>query len=246
MKKGQIGLFLLMGIILVIVVIFMMSIDPVTENQIISEVDIVPIKNFVENCLAESGTEGIRFLSLQGGYFIFERVDETTFEMEIPFYWDDGVNNMPSKEDIALNLEGYMKEVLPVCLGDFSEFEGLEIETGTLKPKVEFREGDILVNLENDIVVHGESMQKSIKQTSAIIPIDFSYVYLTAELIMAEQELVGNVIPLGYLTNLAEERNFIYELEYITDNAIVMKINFIDQEFFFVFGLKYPWGEDGI
>ncbi len=65
-KKGQIGLFMLFGVIGAIGILFLISVrvdSPVAPSI---EMDSAPVSEYVQQCLLEVGTQGIRDLGLSG------------------------------------------------------------------------------------------------------------------------------------------------------------------------------------
>ena len=64
-KRGQISVFIILGILIAAVIIFVFRTNFVIKQE--SSVDVEPIKEHVENCIREKGFEGIEKLEKQGG-----------------------------------------------------------------------------------------------------------------------------------------------------------------------------------
>ena len=81
-KKAQVNLFIIIGIVIIIVAGIIIVINLPEEKELEKEVTIqvaekpvefLPISNFVENCIAQIGTEGIKQIGFHGGYTDLEK-----------------------------------------------------------------------------------------------------------------------------------------------------------------------------
>tara|TARA_Y100000310_G_C20699691_1_gene828584 strand:- start:920 stop:3007 length:2088 start_codon:yes stop_codon:yes gene_type:complete len=73
-RKGQVTLFVVIGILLVVGALVIFTVSDVTESRDLQQnivdvpVEFQPIKNFVDNCIIRVATEGLERIGFQGGY----------------------------------------------------------------------------------------------------------------------------------------------------------------------------------
>lgn len=127
-KKGQITIFILLGVIILFSFIIYQSTRNKTniiEHAVNENIDIKPIKTYIESCLSESIEYQLNSILMTGGIVNFENSSYVLYEgNNIPIYVDDiisypGINKI---KDII------RKNVL-IDLNDcnLSNFNGIEI-----------------------------------------------------------------------------------------------------------------------
>ncbi|MEA3378258.1 MAG: hypothetical protein U9Q69_01325 [Nanoarchaeota archaeon] len=140
MKRGQISLFILIGIVVIAIIglgIYFRS----SSLKLTSESEqLLPVKvqNFKDNFISCTNTlvkDNIGIAGIQGGYLI---LPEDIFEDEdlaLPFYYDKGQNKALSIEDVKNHLNEGITISLPLC-ADEESFPKLIIERGELDVKI--------------------------------------------------------------------------------------------------------------
>ncbi len=112
-KKSQVSLFVIIGIILVIVSIFLLY---NSEIEIFQSHD-TKLKNqvsaIVKDCIYDSAKNGANFIGLQGGYISIPKsinanpFSYTDFGIKIP-NWDSSTNSFPTISSMENELESYI------------------------------------------------------------------------------------------------------------------------------------------
>ncbi len=141
-KKGQITLFILLGIAIIIavgttiVVKQKSSVDTVPSRIAKTSLESDKIKNYVNNCLQQVSEKGIRLIALQGGY-INARGDNKYNEqgdgfsskthyffsnLALPYLWFEKKSQLRPVDDIKTKLANYVVIEMQNCL-NFSSYE---------------------------------------------------------------------------------------------------------------------------
>jgi hypothetical protein len=204
-KRGQITVFIIIGLIIIISVGLFIHLRSSTVNEKSIIQRNTPIQNYVETCLEEVATDATRLIASRGGY-----IDLPTHMKYNPFkslnFGPLGINSsqrvamwhsegnskdlIPSIGYIEVQVNNYIETYLPKCLNNF---EGLKearvVESGEIESKFRISSEDItaeikypltIINLKNDKIT---KVNKFIKT----IPIRFQKVYdLAIEILKAE------------------------------------------------------------
>ncbi|MFH1683199.1 MAG: hypothetical protein ABIA37_05385, partial [Candidatus Woesearchaeota archaeon] len=112
-KRGQLTIFIIIGILLLVVTAGIYFASSVMLKEQISaeaeqvDVDTAPIKMFVEQCLNEAIDQGIYLVLSQGGYYTFVDADSFQFTTEeevlqLPYYFYEQKKNLPELKIIEL------------------------------------------------------------------------------------------------------------------------------------------------
>jgi len=160
MKRGQISIYVIIGIIaLATVVTTYYTKDYVLksvfnknlEESIIIPEKIKPINSFVTSCLKETGEKALNIIGQQGGYTTIPRDPYASTELSLQSnaltifnnnnvaYWfyeePNGIQTtkIPSKNEIETQLSNYIENNLFSCLNNFKDFQDFEITQGNIK-----------------------------------------------------------------------------------------------------------------
>lgn len=150
MKKGQISLFIIIGIVIIAIIglIFfvrsqILSSNLSTQAQSIETVpqELRPVKQAIDNCVNQVSSEGLSLIGFQGGYYNIPKdtlsrglYNEFSNSLEVlsglnTAYWFYETNNglqklnIPSKDDIKSNINNYVTDNIDSCIS--SELESL-------------------------------------------------------------------------------------------------------------------------
>ncbi len=245
-KKSQIAVYLIFVLVAIATFMFITTKKPQPESPELYEIDTPAVRQYVENCMMLTGDEAINMIAMQGGYLTLESSENGELSATIPYYWDQGVNQVPELGIIELGIAGYMKTVFPYCLDNFSQFKdaGLTIETKEIKPTVNIQENIVSININMPTSIKSIAATKRLENYQITLDSHLGYVYESAKILVAEQNLVGNALPLSFYSNLADVRNFDFEIEYVTDNSIVVRIYKNDTNpLMYMYGLHYDWSD---
>lgn len=137
MRKGQITIFIILGLILVLtvaIVLFFISTETQKPLKEIPEVpqDIKPVYDMVNDCTQIALHQGLIKMGMQGGYldipaFVTSNPDSfisaDPFEViKIPYWYYNGENRIPSYSLMQMQLGNYVEEQIKECV-DIKAFE---------------------------------------------------------------------------------------------------------------------------
>src|SRR3989338_10815892 len=123
LKRGQVTVFIIVGILIVLVTagIFFFSKSLVEEQIAVEEektqeasVLSLPIQNYIENCVENTAEEAIVFVSKQGGYYQLPELSDTS--LLLPYYFYEDQNQLISKEELERQISLYINNELFFCI----------------------------------------------------------------------------------------------------------------------------------
>ncbi len=144
-KKGQISIFLIVGLIVIIIGSVYLYIENVDKIKINDEVDsalsvsiVNEVRNLVESCLKIKAVESLKMLGRQGGYIHSPYQGMDYLNRIVPYYFlpDYGAYSLdlvPSIQSMENEVSGYVLAAFPSCVGRFDYFSerGVSIEAGS-------------------------------------------------------------------------------------------------------------------
>ena len=138
-KRGQVTIFIILGIVIIAAVgIFLYfsefslkSLIGMETESISSEV--LPIHNFVTDCVKNMGEDTLYLIGQQGGY---SSLPENSLEIDIPYYFDGEYPFLPGKETIEEQIGDYMSIKMFFCTSGFIDFPDFEIAQESITTEV--------------------------------------------------------------------------------------------------------------
>lgn len=176
-KRGQVTLFIILGIILLIITSFWFYSQRAGVQKpaaISAPTDVKAVQEYVEECIKEITPPGIYLLAHQGGRMYadeeFQQADFTeknflTFERALPYYLLNGKKVMPERGDIEKQLAQYVSENLLLCT-DFSGFisQGMSIAEGDVAAKTTIAKGRVIVEVDYPLEIMMEDKVTTISK----------------------------------------------------------------------------------
>ncbi len=225
-KFGQVTIFIIISLLLVVLSVgFFVFREGVTLKSS-NNVDLPEINNFVEECLEKTTKEAIYFNFFHGGFYNLNKDFLIYKNAKFPVYFDE-VSKMPSLEIIEEELSSYLEENIENCL-DFSNFEnqGYKIDSGKPFSEFEILEDKILIDLSYPLIVFKGESKVKFKDFSLNYDFDLYSKYKLVEEFIKIQEKNPSFFSLSYLTNLAFERDFTYEITPLGEKDLILTLIF--------------------
>jgi hypothetical protein len=164
LKRGQITLFIIIGLILLVsisIVIYLTTqkITKPIEAAVIVPEDIQPVYDYIDSCAKNIAHEGLGLLGLQGGFIqlpgIIERtptayipIDSANY-FKVPLWYYEGEDRTPSlgymEREISRHLNSNMKD----CTGDFEPFKDRYVikEAGNISTRTTIADNEVIVRI---------------------------------------------------------------------------------------------------
>jgi len=203
MKKGQVTIFIILGIIILAAIILFFFIKskfyfgPVTQERLQQEFP--AIKEHIENCLKQEAEPLIRKIGLQGGFL---EPPEDTFR----YYKGDKISylcyNIPNskrcsnrallKSQMENELKTEIKKRLASCI-DIDSFKktGYSLEYATMDLDVSIGQDSVILNLNFPITIKKDNTQVTESKFKAKINYPLGRLYNAAQDIISAEALVG-------------------------------------------------------
>jgi len=158
----------------------------------------MPIQNFIEACITQTAQDAIRTLGLNGGYITFpEEIEKNPRSylqfgpldnIKNPYWWYDGIENVPSENFIVSQIENHIIKNLNSCINGLSDF-GSQFEIkkqGNLNVEATLNENDVTIGINYPLELTTKFNQTTIKfeKFRQILPTRLKTIYETAKDIM--------------------------------------------------------------
>jgi hypothetical protein len=215
MKKGQIMIFVAVGILVVVGAAFLFYF--IREQRLEPEIEILEavtadgrvVARFVEGCLDTRMKLGILNNALQGGYAEVTENYAALNYSNVPYYYDMGNVSIISLDEAEAQLELFINSNMRYCINDFTELRERGINVQALSaPTADVRinpVGGMDVVLDYDISVGAGETQEILETFAASNDIRIGTIIEIAQKIVTKASEDPQLIPLQYMTELNRE-----------------------------------------
>jgi len=231
--KGQVSVFVIVAILVIVVVIGIYFLKIRTESKLDKEFFAqeeikVQVDNIYANvllCIDIVGRKGLEVIGFGGGYY---NKPAESFEIEdgfVPYYYDKGDFLMPSRENIESELEDYFEDNLGDCF-DGLRFEGFEIEYKELDNEIIIDKEKVIFQVDSSIVVKKNGRKITYETKKDVVSVDsaLSDILEVAEYITESHERDSKMYCISCVGEMAEERDVYVENVKISENLIYVII----------------------
>lgn len=165
MKKGQVTLFIIIGIVIVIVAFLLMPHFLSMLNVQGSGSDSSP-ESYITSCLTQELGSGLFMLGAQGGYF----APYSTLSIAGYNFTALTSSDVPSVNEIESQLSSYLDVTAKNCISDTGEFHGMTITAaGTVQANVSVYENDIIAMIHMPVSISTQDSQRTVSEFTAKI-----------------------------------------------------------------------------
>ena len=203
-KRGQITVFIILGLVLLASASFFFYFRTVRLGEVIERVaapeEIVPVVEYVETCLLDTGSAALELLGQQGGYInLPESIRLNPFAhveivknspIKLPLWYYRGRSRVPSLAQMQSDISGYVEENLDVCLRNFEGLKQFEVdELGKIKAITTVTEKDVVIKLDYKLRIKNLAVKSTTKFSDYIthIPVKLKKVYELSKDIMLRE-----------------------------------------------------------
>lgn len=250
MKKAQVTIFIILGIVIVIAVFsiykakdYFVKTQWELERQRTATLpaDVQDIRVYTESCVEEMVEEGIKIMGLQGGYIIQPAyILETNFST-VTYAYYNGRKILPSIEKMQGDLALYVELFSPLCF-DESNFPDFNITTKDVNAQTTINQDSVSVTANYPVSVSKGSANYDIGSKYYVeIPVRLGRIHDFANGIVEREISDPNNFDVGYL--LSDE--FDTEILPQDNNTIITYVikdskSMIDNEaYIFMFANKF-------
>ena len=173
MKRGQLTIFIIVGIILIASVsLFFILRGGISQDITIPET--ANVQDFVSNCIEEIGTDVIEQIGEGGGYYFSSDI---ATDSGLAIYYSGEENYVPSKESIEEEINSYVEENLFFCTRNFVDFPELDITQGGIKVDSKINDEEVILDVDYLISVGKENNTNILRDFKISIPVRLGVIY---------------------------------------------------------------------
>ena len=216
MTKGQLTIFMVVGVILLAGVIMVSYIASRTSETTIGVpsdwVDSVRI--YTEECIDQASMDSVYLIASKGGYY---NLSSSYFNMTVAgvnysmgYVFNDSAT--PKNMTISINemekeLSYAMEERFESCIGSYDEFSNLDIEYSDPITDAHIYNESVKIDLDYDVVIRLEERETRISDfRGRTIPVRLGYLRDISDEI-ANMAIIDSSVNLTYLNDLKIEDN---------------------------------------
>ena len=270
-RKGQLSIIVLFGLVILVgvsLVFFIESSEELGETSEVIETEFAldPVENYLQNCLKSAAEEGFLQLGRQGMYFELPEDSQVVFSSElypfafeepalefnvdiVPYYLIENRFNVPTLDFIEEQISSITTQKFQDCVetGIISENVGFGIEIGNLTAQTDITGESILVRLNSPISLKLNNNTRTFDELLTKLDYDFIEKHSIVKEFIAAQLKDMDYFLVGYLSKLAYDNNFEFEVDYLEEGRVLFYFLFDDfllqknQPFVYAFLIKYPW-----
>jgi hypothetical protein len=231
LKRGQIMLFVVIALLLVIVIGFLVinnGIDSHTPRQ-------STIHQDVQYCLSELNRDALYFVFLQGGYFEVSDPKLVYYPIEIPYYFKSNTSYVQPIASIESEIATFLRSNVVRCFSDTNVVMEDIVVT--------FFEEDVFISYIVPTQYSFEGSEFRFDVYEEYFPVDLITMHAVISGLIEESERQEGYFPLGYLVDASEEYDFNFEVlepEY-NQKIVTVTMNPLDErrEVLYNFALDY-------
>jgi len=251
-KRGQVTLFIILGIALVIIAIVLFVVFRGQERigvgigEVIEDTEANNVNEFIKNCLKKSGEEALFYFGYEGGRTNFFPTSFSYGSYSVPYYFDEGVSFMPDESEVTNDILGkYVEDTLLGCINGFRDFEGILVNYASNPvSSVLVAKESVVFNLEFPVsVVRGETVIELGPSFRFEQNVRLKEILSITKTIIKNQLKNELFIHWDYITDRTEE-DFSITAYTESDNTIVYRIidernMLFEQPYLFQFANRY-------
>lgn len=253
-KRGQVTIFIILGIIIILVIgLFLALTKKTTTAQLVVEREtslaakVTSVKLFVQDCLEQTSQEAIFFTSEQGGYYSTPAPYYEFAFFEVPYYFDQKILLIPNKKMMERELEEYIKTNIGGCLNEFKLFHG-EVSGRDNSVNVTISKNNVVSVLNTDITIRTDDASTHLNTFTATIPAELGLALEIRDLILEEQEKYPQAVRISELAILTQQYPVLIDLAEV-ENTVIYKIRFPESPYdpggyIYTFAMKYNWANN--
>lgn len=219
MKRGQVALFVIIAILVVIAAGIVVYIqrenlgikfmqNPATES----------VDAYVDDCFKRTSEDGIYLIGMQGGYIeLPSRVFEANFS-SISYGYLDGNKTFQSVSGMESQIEDYVSLMLPRC-ADFSKFD-FSVSAGTVETLAEVKDDRVDVSASWPLSITKGDATYKLDKYNIRIPVRLGKIQAVASNIISNEVINSGQINLGYMIDIREREGMIVDIVPYNDTIV--------------------------
>ena len=201
-KRAQLSIFMILGVLLLLAGIVWFAIINATERESPVPREAAPLNAFITACVKDAGDAAMRQIGYTGGYADIPQsiaADSTSYlragpidSLRQPYWWHDGVSSVPPLDFIREEAERMAAREFASCIDNLSAFRQTYNIAALREPiaRVSFNEKDVSVSMNYPVHAATKDNATTFSQDSfeASLPIRFTRIYGLATTLMERED----------------------------------------------------------
>ena len=244
MKKGQVTIFIIIGIVILIGIILIVVFNNNESSKISFDTS---IKSLIDLCVEEVSEESVYFIGLQGGYYNNQVFSESYSSFKVPYYWYEESAKVPEISVVEEEFSNYINDNVKLCvdlkLDSFGK-SGYDVKTGDIETGVKISDTKLEVNINYPITISKGEEVVIYEVFKTEINTFFKSAYDSAVMMIEKQKEFPDSLPLGSFGEIAEENGFEIDLVKIEEGTFLINLVFnknSKEGFIYAFINQYDW-----
>ncbi len=224
-KKGQITLFIILGLVILVLSLMAYIVSLNTQKSEltpdeVSELDVKPVREYMQRCMEEVGTDALELIGAQGGYYILPDGFDYNDAQSAVFF--DNAAITPSMATIESELSDFMNEFIYDCTG---EDIGFSFEEGNPITKTTVAQDKVTFNVNADLTLFQQEKSNNLQPFLVTIePMRLGKIYDISRAIVNELVKDPETVCLSCLVELAEQNNLKIAVNMIGEKKVLFTI----------------------
>ncbi|MFW6450585.1 MAG: hypothetical protein ACOCZ6_06045, partial [Nanoarchaeota archaeon] len=213
MKRGQVTIFVILGVIMLIVFALVLSLNPSPPDK--KETDSTSVEPYVEQCLSEYLEEAVETLSMQGGYMPSKNDSIILFEPFRVGYFQPA----PSKSTLENDLGELTSTLMQLCSLETYREQGFSIEEGEPVADVTITKNEVIASLNYPLKLKKANTTSRVENFNSKVESRLGQYYEHAkEITKTANE--RNAVPLSKLVGTGTDNEFHSDIIHVNDSVI--------------------------
>lgn len=227
MKRGQITLFIIIGISVAIVIVlglnFSGNLEFIFASEFKQKLNI--INSFTGSCIRDAYIESIREVSSNGGYYKKQdnfKILEIEDQNFMAYHYFEGDLTYPSEETVSKEIEKAFFEKLDSCLS-IIRIEGIEMSYKINKYNFISLNNELELDLRIDVNDEDQSTTIDIQET-IYEESKFNEIFNLAKFISDSNKEDPEFLCISCIDNIAEASNLFIDIYYYDNSTNIVRI----------------------
>lgn len=239
MKRGQVTIFIILAIILIILASVFFLVNQSKKQT--TPTTIQPLQNFIQQCIDKTAKQAIVYTSERAGYY---QIPENSLDNLTPYYFYQDKNLMPSKEEIQNQISNYINNNLNSCLNNFTNFQDFQIQKSEITTKTKIQKDKVSIEINFPLSISKDKQTYTLEKFDTQVTARLDTIYNAINTIIQEQVKNPEALNPHYVYQIATENNLNIKMIGFIENSIIFTITDKDsqineQNLIFIFANKY-------
>jgi hypothetical protein len=186
-KRGQLTIFIILGLVLVTVIgLFLVFNNNTSNNQLESYApEIQDVTNFIDGCVQDAAKDAALAISENGGHYPIS--NDIAF-LDIPYYFKDDTNKLPTKEFVGQSIGNHITDNVDYCLNNFNSLSTYNVVPQEKSFSVSIGDNELFIDYIYKATISKDGRSYNVERFATTIPTRLGLIYNSASYLVDEFE----------------------------------------------------------